>query len=45
MVEGSRIRRLFTFNLPLGGFVLFLLFPFYWMVITTIRPDGELYRP
>jgi multiple sugar transport system permease protein len=26
-------------------FLVFLLFPFYWMVITTIRPDGELYRP
>jgi multiple sugar transport system permease protein len=22
-----------------------LLFPFYWMVITTLRPDKELYRP
>ena len=26
-------------------FLLFLLFPFYWMVITSVRPDGELYRP
>ena len=26
-------------------FIVCLLFPFYWMVITTIRPDGELYRP
>ena len=25
--------------------LLFLLFPFYWMVITSVRPDGELYRP
>ena len=45
MVEGSRIRRLVTFNLPLGAFLIFLLFPFYWMIITTVRPDGELYRP
>ena len=22
-----------------------LLFPFYWMIITTFRPDAELYRP
>src|SRR5205085_2658139 len=26
-------------------FPVFLLFPFYWMVITSVRPDGELYRP
>jgi multiple sugar transport system permease protein len=26
-------------------FLLFLLFPFYWMMITSVRPDGELYRP
>ena len=25
--------------------MFFLLFPFYWMMITTFRPDGELYRP
>src|SRR3546814_15515521 len=29
----------------MAGFLVWLLFPFYWMVITTIRPDGELYRP
>src|SRR3546814_7764907 len=29
----------------MGGFLIFLLFPFYWMMITTVRPDGELYRP
>ena len=26
-------------------FLLFLLFPFYWAVITSVRPDSELYRP
>ena len=26
-------------------FLIFLLFPFYWMMITSLRPDGELYRP
>ncbi len=30
---------------PMALFLLFLLFPFYWMVITSMRPDGELYRP
>jgi multiple sugar transport system permease protein len=26
-------------------FVVVLLFPFYWMLVTTFRPDNELYRP
>jgi multiple sugar transport system permease protein len=26
-------------------FVFTLLFPFYWMIVTTVRPDKELYRP
>ena len=25
--------------------VVFSVFPFYWMFITTFRPDGELYQP
>ncbi len=45
MIEGARWRRWVSFYLPLGMFVLVLLFPFYWMMITTVRPDGELYRP
>jgi multiple sugar transport system permease protein len=45
MIEGARWRRWVFFNLPLVMFVLVLLFPFYWMIITTVRPDGELYRP
>jgi multiple sugar transport system permease protein len=45
MIEGARWRRWVNFRLPLGGFVILLLFPFYWMIITTFRPDGELYRP
>ena len=31
--------------MPLTAFVVGLLFPFYWMLITAFRPDGELYRP
>jgi multiple sugar transport system permease protein len=34
--------RLATLWLPLVFFVLFLLFPFYWMVLTAIRPNEEL---
>jgi multiple sugar transport system permease protein len=33
------------YNIPLILFVFVLLFPFYWMIITSFRPDGELYRP
>jgi len=33
------------FYAPMALFLIFLLFPFYWMVITSVRPDGELYRP
>ena len=45
MLEGAKWKRWLYFYLPLWMFILGLLFPFYWMLITTIRPDGELYRP
>ena len=45
MIEGAIWKRWVSFYIPLGGFLIFLLFPFYWMMITTVRPDGELYRP
>ena len=35
-------RRLVTVWLPLGVFLIVLLFPFYWMVITTFKPNEEL---
>lgn len=35
-------RRFVTLYLPLSLFVLVLLFPFYWMAITAIKPNGEL---
>jgi multiple sugar transport system permease protein len=35
-------RRWVTTYIPLGVFVLVLLFPFYWMVITSLKPDEEL---
>jgi multiple sugar transport system permease protein len=37
---GGRLRRLY---LPLAGFVVLMLFPFYWMLITSIKPNRELY--
>ena len=45
MIEGAIWRRWVFFYFPLTAFIVALLFPFYWMVITTIRPDSELYRP
>ena len=32
------------FYLPIAMFILFTLFPFYWMAVTALRPDHELYR-
>jgi multiple sugar transport system permease protein len=35
-------RRAVTVYAPLAVFVFVLLFPFYWMVITTFKPNAEL---
>jgi multiple sugar transport system permease protein len=35
-------RRLVTLYLPLGIILLVLLFPFYWMALTSIKPDEQL---
>jgi multiple sugar transport system permease protein len=45
MVEGALWRRWAFFYVPLTAFIVALLFPFYWMIVTTVRPDSELYRP
>jgi multiple sugar transport system permease protein len=42
-------RRGWTFRalklwLPLGAFMLFTLFPFYWMAVTSLKPNAELYN-
>ena len=37
-------RRILTIYTPLAGFVIVLLFPFYWMTITAIKPNDELYN-
>lgn len=36
-------RRLLTY-VPLALLLVFILGPFYWMVITAFKPDGELYN-
>jgi multiple sugar transport system permease protein len=38
----TRARRTTTVYLPLCAFVFVLLFPFYWMAITSVKPDHEL---
>ena len=37
-------RRLVTLWLPLSCFVVVLLFPFYWMAITALKSNEELYN-
>jgi multiple sugar transport system permease protein len=36
----GRLRRLYV---PLAVFIVLMLFPFYWMLITSIKPNRELY--
>jgi multiple sugar transport system permease protein len=38
----STPRKLVTVYLPMLVFLFVLLFPFYWMVITSVKPDREL---
>ena len=42
MAWDSRARRVMMIYLPLACFVLILLFPFYWMAITSFKPNAEL---
>jgi multiple sugar transport system permease protein len=42
MAWDSRASRMVTVYLPLACFMLILLFPFYWMTITSFKPNGEL---
>ena len=35
-------RRMVTLYLPLSIIVVVLLFPFYWMALTAIKPDEQL---
>ncbi len=39
----SGARRVVTVYVPLALFVIVLLFPFYWMTITALKPNDELY--
>ena len=37
-------RRVFTVYVPLVVFMIVLLFPFYWMTVTTFKSNAELYN-
>ena len=43
MKKKSFLNRLLTLYLPLIMILLFILFPFYWTFITSVKPDTELY--
>jgi multiple sugar transport system permease protein len=44
MVGGKHLAaRIFRLYLPLAFFLVAMLFPFYWMAITSIKPNRELY--
>jgi len=45
MVAGAWWKRWVFLYLPLGAFVVLTLFPFYYMAVTSIRPDREMYIP
>jgi multiple sugar transport system permease protein len=40
---GWRIKTLRLW-LPLGLYLIFTLFPFYWMAVTSLKPNSELYN-
>lgn len=45
MVQNRGLRaRALRLWLPLGFFMIFNLFPFYWMTITSLKPNSELYN-
>ncbi len=45
MVTGyGRLEQTVRVWLPVGFFLVVALFPFYWMAITSIKPDSELYN-
>jgi multiple sugar transport system permease protein len=42
MTTGKALNRIFLLYLPLAVFLIWALFPVYWMLITAIKPDAEL---
>jgi multiple sugar transport system permease protein len=44
MDRASPIKRVFAFWVPLIAFIVITLFPFYWMLIASLKPNRELYN-
>ena len=44
MVIERKWKKWIFFYIPMAAFIVFTLFPFYWMAVTALRPDEELYR-
>jgi multiple sugar transport system permease protein len=45
MVGSGKIRkRTLNLYLPLTAYVIFLLFPFYWMIIVSLKPTPDLFE-
>jgi multiple sugar transport system permease protein len=45
MVTGyGRVERVVRLWLPVGFFLVLALFPFYWMTVTSLKPNAELYN-
>lgn len=38
------LKRIFGLYLPLAAFLLFALFPFYWMLLSSFKENAELYN-
>lgn len=41
--EKFRLSRVLPIYIPLAVYLIFLLFPFYWTFVTSIKPENELY--
>ena len=41
--EKFRLSRVLPIYIPLAAYLIFLLFPFYWTFVTSIKPEKELY--
>ncbi len=41
--SGTLGKRILGVYLPLAGFLVFLLFPFYWMIITSFKRDVDIF--
>src|SRR5439155_22491588 len=45
MVTGhGPVERVVRLWLPVGAFLVLALFPFYWMAVTSLKPNAELYN-